>query len=143
MLEKIKALRIMLDMIYRIIRLLPGTREINLAATSVQLAKMWAGRTLKDLGEQTPYPQSENPKNEQIEIEADTVDVVNEYPQDWTRTAKIKQLRKELGELEDTISKDTMDYKSLNNCIKSIAEARMWLGQELGRIRDQENIVGN
>lgn len=70
--ETIKLYRVNLDKQFTIMQNLQGSREISIAITSAQNAKMWLGMALNKLGAENPYPDSKNAANTKIEPTADT-----------------------------------------------------------------------
>jgi hypothetical protein len=161
----IKDLRIRLDGITQLTQDIDKSREISLSITSLQLSKMWLGKVLKELGTANPYPDSKNPANEKIEPTADKIfdkqfpKIVyykNEYKiatledketQEMSHIQKVKWLRAEIEKVEDRlkelfsdISKSTYEEESFKYSIQYCIEAGLWLGMELGRIRDLEQI---
>ncbi len=124
-----------------------NSEEIEDAVKSLKLSKMWLGKILKELGIANPYPQSKNPANEKIEPTADvaknlTIEVDGGW-QELTHIQRVKYLRAEIERTENELKElSRPSYKlpkeSLYNSISSCIEAGMWLGMELGRIRDNE-----
>ncbi|MCC6865478.1 MAG: hypothetical protein IT280_04895 [Ignavibacteria bacterium] len=122
-----------------------ATREK--ALNNLKLAKMWLGKVLGELGSLNPYPQSMNPKSSVIEAEAD----VYKGPLDieyFTIPSGIKETRrlieKLLPEYKNMVKEDAEyhPFNSVGMFLKEselrLTEAKLWLGMELGEIRDEE-----
>lgn len=167
--QKIKQLRVKLDGLTQLTQALDPhgvghatrTREISLAITSLELSKMWLGKVLKELGTANPYPESKNPETEKIEPAADTAynqtvnsegsflsgvikeEIWNEFTHiqkvKWLR-AEIEKVELELKKLHTDISYGTYEWDYIKHSTKYCIEAGMWLGMELGRIRDTKQI---
>lgn len=135
-------------------RFLLPTREMSLCYTELQKSFHWLGISLKEMGSQTPYKESENPSSAKIEpvAEHDDTNVIdfNDYP---AHTERVKLFRSLLQGHIDTFRnwhlKITANPRLINNIenvfffLVSIqnaythaVEAKCWLGWELGRIRD-------
>lgn len=149
--ETIKLYRVNLDKQFTIMQNLQGSREISIAITSAQNAKMWLGMALHKLGAENPYPDSKNAANTKIEPTADTWngDVCKELA-GIGHTQKVKQLRFELTALADEIENlkssemfshiiETMMFHSFIKSWEYVVESNMWLGMELGRIKKAED----
>jgi hypothetical protein len=132
-----------------------NTREISLAITSLELSKMWLGKCLKEMGNANPYPESKNPSNEKIEPTADTDDKLNWVNDEWTKQClpntnlthiqKVKWLRSELETVETILrfniaaelpGMTVIGHRGFEESILECIKAGMWLGMELGRVRD-------
>ena len=159
---KIKELRVSLDGLTQLVKTLEVSRERSLTITSLELSKMWLGKVLKELGTTNPYPESKNPANEKIEPTADShpglvhssINITEYQWKEFTHIQRVKFLRAEVEKVEKDLEslRDSVDihkeilnnysskwklaflYNSFENCI----EAGMWLGMELGAIRDKE-----
>ncbi len=151
----IKQLRNSIDTILNSIEFLLPSREVSLVKTSLQLGFAWLGEALKENGSQSPYTESENPKSSTIEPKADSVadslltEFMNEEP---TQTARVKLLRgkmelliKEVKQFRDT-EQETSENADYHLCLyqsfASLKLAKIWLGWELGRIRDVKEDKG-
>lgn len=146
--ETIKDIRIELDGISSLIKNLPDSEFTSKALTASQLSKMWLGKTLKELGNKNPYPESKNPESTRIEPTADKAEYGHVEDcfkdQSFNDIQKVKWIRAELERIENKIfelkSLSPVTYRfniystnSFNQCV----EAGMWLGMELGRIREE------
>jgi hypothetical protein len=131
-----------------------NSKEINKAYDNLILAKVWLGKILGELGEDTPYKNDGNRKNiEDIEPVADVV--VNGCSpfynyENATHIEKVDWLREEIKEIIEDIK--VLSYKisgslnrsrdmilSNNNVYQHLSEARFWLGWELSRIKQENN----
>lgn len=117
------------------------SREISLAATSLQLGQMWLGKELEELDAQYPYPESSDPKSSVIEKRTDQADVDSfTYITGLeTETARVKALRNDIQVLLDMADFAGRAWNRRKPawgvaCDKFI-EAKMWLGQQLNNIR--------
>lgn len=145
--KMIKDFRMSLDGILNSFVFLNSSREVSLAVTSLQRGFSWLGEALKESGSQSPYVESENANSDKIEPQADKngnnfatlFDVI-----DATQTARVKYLRSHLSayiidfkEWKTKSPANTIDFNEcLNDSLKAVKEAKIWLGWELGRIRD-------
>lgn len=66
-----KAIRRELTHLIEQIGLLESCREVSIAKTKLQEAKMWLGMNLNRIGEENPYPESCNPNSNIIHSQAD------------------------------------------------------------------------
>ncbi len=66
-----KQLRKDIDEVIQRVKNLNQSRETSLTITKLQEAVMWLGMNLKRLGEENPYPESNNPESDIIEPTAD------------------------------------------------------------------------
>ncbi len=149
--NKIKDTRRRLDGIAILIKYIDKSRENSLAITSLELSKMWLGKVLKELGTANPYPESKNPENQKIEPTADIMTEAYGFPDGFSHIQKVKWLRGEIEITENELNKIREQRDSSNNLftywsdyyfktsIEKCIESGMWLGMELGRIRDTEN----
>ncbi len=120
---------------------------------SIQLSKMWLGKVLKEIGTVNPYPESKNPESDKIEPTADvaknlTVDVNGGW-EEMTHIQRVKWLRNELEKVEIYLDINKYPHFLPNPCNGGLIawsnayvhclEAGMWLGMELGRIKQVED----
>jgi len=145
LIAKIKEYRVKLDKISNVMLVMPKSREISIAITSAQNAKMWLGKTLQYLGSENPYPDSKNAANSKIEEPTDTwVGDLDRELNGIAHIQKVKQLRKELTDIYNEIesiqdiSLETITFHTVINSWNYIVEANMWLGMELGRILNEK-----
>lgn len=139
------------------IKKLEGSRELSLSNTNVQTAMMWTGTYMKfsKLGD-NPYAKHDGNRKTVADIEPmfdATNDTFTKDILDKGAIYTIDQMRTYLGEqieaiIAFTISEDSNYDVELTKseevqadlCVlwihKHLTEARMWLGMELGRIRD-------
>lgn len=141
--EKIKEIRVQIDAAFQLTGMLRSSREVALAKTHFQEAKMSLGKVLGYIGAANPYPESKNPNSPVIEKTADTA--INTKLPHQDIVANIKAVR----QLADTISHsleilvlpaDRSDKCQLfyEDCFLQVNKGMMWLGMDLGRIRDEE-----
>lgn len=149
MVEKIKGYRVKVDKYFTVMQGMKPSREISVAITSAQNAKMWLGMALKKLEVENPYPESKNAANTKIEPTADTWSGdVNKELNGIGHIQKVKQFRYELTSLAEEME-NLKDDEMFNNMLDSILfhtllksweyiiESNMWLGMELGRINKE------
>lgn len=134
------------------------SRELNITITKLQEGKMWLGKLLQGLGAENPYPSSMDSSNETIEPPADIAPnkdkkYIFNFLEPRSHIKSVKQLRQWI---EDIISSDIFSNKTINNidrvaeksgrllimsswlnAYSYLVEAKMWLGMELGRIREE------
>lgn len=152
--QQIKQLRVKLDGIVQLVKQLEKSRETSLTVTSLELSKMWLGKVLKKLGTENPYPESKNPNSDKIEPTADVAhnqleEILstgegNSY-RELSYIQKVKFLRVEIEKIEEELIRLSESGHLINKAVSSIhnsnthcIEAGMWLGMELGRIRDTQ-----
>jgi hypothetical protein len=143
--KEVKAFRIEIDTMMNSIGLVMPSREVSLAYTNLQRAKMWLGKCLQYIGNPDPYPESKDPKSATIEPSADHENnhfggMFEKLPQ--TQTARVKYYREVITNLVDEMKKQELP-KSLageyttyfKTAYMALEEAVMWFGWELGRIK--------
>ena len=137
------------------IKTIQGSRETSLVVTKLQEAQMWAGEYLKASGEgENPYAKKDGKRKtiEDIEPLFDaTSDTLAKGILEEGQIATIDMVRTILEKrakdvLQNSMTKAfdlDMEYEKkiqisvcLNKIHTSMMEAKMWLGMELGRIRD-------
>lgn len=152
-----KELRKEMMIVVNSLRKLPPSRELSLAITNAQEAQMFAGEFLKvsGLGD-NPYAKHDGNRQTVEDIEplfdaTDTTLVEGIFEQGHIKV--VDTLREILARKSSEVLVDyTEVYKyfepnqdptkavelgtTLTNLRTSIIKTRMWLGQELGRIRD-------
>lgn len=134
-----------------------GSRELSLSKTSAQTAMMWSGNFLKysGLGE-NPYAENDGNRKTVEDIKPlfdATEDTISQDYYDQGNIVVIDQLRgyidAQMIAFNNYISSDELEELSMKeevqefllitcalNILTHLGEARMWLGMELGRIRD-------
>lgn len=149
MIKIMKGMRVKLDEHFSNLKELTPSREISIAITSAQNAKMWLGNVLKSLNLENPDPNSKNATNTEIAPTADTYDGKLGIG-DLDHIRKVKIMRKRLSDVyEDieTLEEDNslsnslteIGFRSVTKAWEYMVESDMWLGNELGRIRDENN----
>lgn len=154
--EQVKSHRIEVNKIINTIRTYPTNRELALAITSAQMARQWMGKMLGTLNTKHPYPESTNPESPVIEPMAeDTKEMLDNYNGTRPRTAVIKELRKHCETLIDGPNglKDMAQISVWDDdhiqaiyamqAFVNLTQCKMWLGEELGRIRNEEQAFKN
>jgi hypothetical protein len=158
--EKIKQLRLEIDKYINSVSLLQTSREVSLAFTNLQRAKMWLGRCLTALGDTTPYTQADNSKNDVIENQAEHTsnDLAEEFSSalsnnvsGYRQTTLVKEFR---SIIQKTLDNFTIQIKGdeteanldelnvyLQQSKLALEEAKMWLGLELDAIRTKTGRV--
>jgi len=142
------------------IKHLMPSREVSLANTALQEAKMWMGRAMADLGSENPYPESMSPGSPTIEAQAESP--THSLLEFWTipegqpghipntQVARVKSFRSHLepvimgltelhGSIKAFHSSSPMYAHHVTNAILAFEAAKMWLGWELERIRDLDS----
>lgn len=143
----IKKIRIEIDAIANLTTQLPSSREIALARTSFENAKMMLGKVLQYIEAANPYPESKNEKSPVIEPTADTNRIAS-FPKELDHIGKVKRLRFNADELCEKIwdldSQQMIKYRYAKilafreHAFIECNKGMMWLGMELGRIRESE-----
>lgn len=143
--EQLRNVRLELDRIAALTGRLDPSRESALAKTHFQESKMMLGKVLGELGEANPYPESKNPTSPVIEKTAERSGPV-EWSSDTDHITRVKTLRQDsdatCNELKSLMNFNHENKISLEVTIfleQAFIEANkgmMWLGMELGRIRD-------
>jgi hypothetical protein len=160
--EEVKSSRVTIDGIFKLINTIGFSRELSLAITEAQRSKMWLGQALKAMDAPNPYPESKDPNSQVIAPTADVSTVVD-YTTDQNTTiegfpwlqsnhvSRVKFVRQQIDlaaaklvwnqEYNDGYAewkKDEAIILAIRDARKHLTEAGMWLGMELGRIRDEE-----
>jgi hypothetical protein len=155
----IKALRVSLNAIIGDLpAMLQGSREVSIVKTEMQLASMWMGLLLGEIGDRSPYKASFDLFSPVIEPHADkpkaptkTVEALFELPD---QTARVKQLRAQMSIFKDAINwvftsviSNGGNIKQVNKfppvgagtqVIIHLMNTRLWLGQQLNNIREAQ-----
>lgn len=135
---------------------LKKSRELTIARTSLQNAMMWSGTFLKESGQgDNPYAKLDGKRTSVEDIEPMFEATSNTIDKEFFKEGEIvviDKLREFLDELHEAVleyvdnPKDLGDVSQkklitlnmiLFNVLNHITEARMWLGMELGRMRDE------
>lgn len=135
--------------------------ETVLAFRSGQVAFMFLGKAKGVLGAQNPYPESTNPKSRAIEPHADQIELADFLKNgsdnylliglqeflnnDHDEVEFLKALRGYFEKVVRAIKNDLSILPSnriyqayVEYALVKAEEAKMWLGQSLGLIRDEE-----
>ncbi len=129
------------------------SREISLAITDCQRTIHHTGLTLKNMESKNPYPESTNPDSPKIEPIYEDADMdqfkkdLYEFKALETQTARVKALRGYIDEVMQSSFPDNfmgiLPYEAafhLSRSLQWLTEVKMWLGWELGRIRDLNDL---
>jgi CO dehydrogenase/acetyl-CoA synthase gamma subunit (corrinoid Fe-S protein) len=157
----IQETRVKLDQLTKAVKSLKGSREISISITSLQNGRMWLGQVLEVIGTENPYVNdgkrhTVNDIHKLSDASDSGLDLtaMNHIEKvDFLRES-IKDLKIKLGKLNKEKAVEMLENADdrkfliaseqfltcLSYATKYVIEARMWLGQELGRIRD-ENIA--
>lgn len=149
----IKGMRLSMDEMMTFIKNeklgLPKNREISLVITELQLAFMWLGKILGELNAQNPYPESFNPDSKAIELHADKANKVTSLSRvlmEMDEIAKVKFMRKQVNIYLNSLEwltcermaekKVTICFHAIRYVYEHLANAKLWLGQQLNNIRE-------
>lgn len=147
--KTVKRIRVELDKYFTVMGKMEKSREISIAITSTQNAKMWLGQVLKTLDQPNPYPDSKDATNSKIAPTADVYDGdVDTVLNGLNHIQQVKVMRQRLtasyeemeriereSKLSEKLTK--IGFHSLAKSWEYIVEANMWLGMELGRINNK------
>ena len=139
-----------------------NSKEINKSTDSLIMAKAWLGKLLKQLGEKSPYSSGKKTvedieptadaahlnegiseySNIQVQLGVNPSEIFNaEIYKRKNHIEKVDWLRSEIQKVIDELSfrKDrTLNaWNATNMAYNHLCEAKMWLGFELGRVRDE------
>lgn len=148
--QKIKKLRVSIDRGLKAMNTLQTVDDnrvyLDRAHYSLDLGKMWLGMVLKEMEVENPYPDSMDASNEKI---APTADVSEDespfFMAGDTPIQRVKKLRQASQDFVDEFWDEikTSDLKwsykaniALTNAYTNLVNCKLWLGMELGRIRD-------
>ena len=120
-------------------------KEIEDAAKSLLLAKAWLGKLLGELCSENPYSDGKKEVKD-IEPTADT-----HWQKDWddlydvngskvvnlTHIQKVDWIRSEIQSIIDELDSRAFLSRNKNNAHDHLCEAKMWLGFEFKRIKDE------
>lgn len=143
---EIQSLRVELHKRLLELALLGNTREVNLARTAVQQARMLLGKVLGLLGEATPYPQADNPASAEIAPRADVAEYVPELPGDAVADFKTVRAVLEVNLAHCTALRrrlwaryyDTEAEILYARAYSDLVLAKMWLGEGLARLAEKK-----
>jgi hypothetical protein len=119
----------------------------DLAVASLRLSSMWCGKLLGTFGSIDPYPKSRNPASGIIE--PDGYDGERKLTRYSDPISEIKNLRKICSEQLIVLNDVCTDASTYDidahqlfigalNATNHLTEAGMWLGMELGTMKDPE-----
>lgn len=147
MIEKFKKLRVEIDGLFELTKSLSPSGQISEAHNSLLLGKAWLGKVLGELGTESPYQNDGERKTvEDIELTSDTSkDKDWVYGSELSHIEKVDWLRQEIGSLCQQIlpmsPTGTWERRFLyeQQAHICLSNARLWLGFELQRIKEEEN----
>lgn len=118
------------------------------AFDNLTFAKAWLGKTLGELGDSTPYKN--DGKRQDIKDIEPVANKANYSLEDEVKGFNHVQFVDFLRERIESITKELWDIKSANanqlsykaniyttECFTDLNRAKIWLGLELGRLRDE------
>lgn len=150
MTDTIKKIRANTNALYELIESLHTSYEIERAVLCLKEARMELGRVLHELGSLTPYRHSKNPSND---ILIDTSEMQGSPAIDNSEISHvrlIKGYRRRVDQLEvdlKEILKNCPEQENiwieehLKEAIKLLIRAGMWLGVELGRVKEERDAM--
>lgn len=130
------------------------TKELDEVCKSLLLAKAWCGKLMGELGGTSPYKNDGNRKSvgdiEPTDSQAEHLEnVIGHFlanrKNSWSDKNHVEKIDK-LRELVDYVSdKFIKNYSTCESILITIIfmhiqEAKLWLGFELGRVRDEAQI---
>ena len=119
MINEIKELRLEVDKLINSVQVLNPSREMSLCFTQLQRSKSWLGMALGELGSETPYPASSDPKSPVIEPQAehcvDSIFDPSHIPQDFvfTQTTCVKLFRQRTDEYMEKFDKFYLNFQKM------------------------------
>lgn len=128
-------------------KLTPG-REVSLSKTALQESIMFAGLVLGDIGEENPYPKSDDKASNVIEDRADVS--FSDYNFDATDyVGQVKEIRNDIGKsltvakglyknaVDTAVKPESVAFfpSHLMMSITSLEKSRMWLGMALNEYK--------
>jgi hypothetical protein len=141
--KSVVAFRVEIDKYIKSFSAVQKSRETSLAYTSLQRSKMWLGKSLGQLGSESPYKTSENPDVPTIEAQTDQseeVIVIDLSQYENKEVAILKEFRRLIQVTVNEMEKPNPNQESvcqtkyffyLCQSILALEEAKMWLGLEL------------
>ena len=146
--QTVRLLRQNLNKIEKGIEKLAPSRELSLSKTNIQEAQMFLGLVLGDIGEETPYPKSDDAKSPVIEDRADVS--ASDYNFDSEdHLGMVKEIRKDIADrLTEIKEMYSVAYQApikpeksmffpthFITAVTSLEKARLWSGMELNRMK--------
>lgn len=150
MIDKVKAIRVNLDALIQVTNNLGNWNdEVKETIRSLKLGKMWLGKTLGQLGEETPYKKGNDASTEFIDPKADTAEIFGDLFEDVDMNNHIQLAKKLRDEIEKEIGglggmfnfNNTSNDMGMfaNEARINLSEARMWLGEFLSAIKARDD----
>ncbi len=152
MTETIKKQRANIAALFELIESLHTSYEIERSTLCLKEAKMELGRVLHELGNLTPYRHSKNPSND---ILIDTDELQGSPAIDNSEVSHIRLIkgyRRRIDQIEIEIKSlidDNTEHENiwvkehLKEAAKLLIRAGMWLGVELGRLKEERDSMFN
>ena len=151
--DQLKSLRHEISALGLHIKELPQNRNVALCYTATQRSKMWLGKVLGIIDVPSPYLKDGERKDvKDIEPEAEKAETIISI--EGNLIEKIDTIRQKSGIVADKIAdlsvtvpiivkltNKTKYFKyncAISEAYRAMCEVRMWLGWELGAIRDEE-----
>lgn len=148
MIDTLKKIRANIQALYELIESLHSSVEVERSILCLNEAKMELGRVLHEIGSMTPYRHSKNPSND---ILIDT-DELNGSPAidnaEVSHVRLVKGYRRRIDQIESDIKKLVTEAVTIDNiwvtehlkeAAKLTIRSGMWLGVELGRVKDERD----
>jgi hypothetical protein len=133
--ERIRIIRRDIHALMNSVKVLNPSREVSLALTNLEKAKMFLDMRLKELDQENLYPESMNPESKKIEPTAEAVDghIFNENG--LSQTSGVKRIRSVIQTIIDAYQDHNFEGIFVQTSWLALIEAKMWLGMELSRIK--------
>lgn len=149
--KQIMDFRMRAENLYVTARTLKPSRYVSLTITAFQIARQFTGIMLKEKGQESPYKSSMNPESSHIEKQADKGEVLKEVDELPDEVSKVKKMRAIAADLTtdinvylaDATPASPIDYIAQTEVLKNIISGKLWLGERLGEIRDEQEKAGN
>lgn len=114
------------------------SREISLARTHLQQARMFLGLELSESSEEDPYPKGNDVTTKVVEPAKDLFEGKLEDEVIEDRILQSKHLRATIKEISQSVG-DFGQSPWLDQVIIQLAQARMWLGMDMGIVSRKED----
>ncbi|MFK7947662.1 MAG: hypothetical protein AB8G11_08735 [Saprospiraceae bacterium] len=148
MTDTLKKIRANIQALYELIESLHSSYEVERSVLCLKEAKMELGRVLHELGSTTPYRHSKNPSND---ILIDTEELHGSPAIDNAEISHVrlvKGYRRRIDQIESDIKEIISTASDIDNiwiiehlkeATKLVIRSGMWLGVELGRVKDERD----
>jgi hypothetical protein len=151
MIEKIKEIRVDIDALIQVTQKYLEDWQPNVveANKSLVLGKMWLGKALGAMGDESPYKQDNDVSNNKIDDRADEAAIFGDLYDDIDMTDTVILAKRVRQEIENVITKLGLNF-SFNNTSTdmgmyvnesriNLCEARMWLGEYLNYLKQRQD----